>query len=192
MRKKIFDYCLVALAAIVLSTSLAWAQSGQITVSGVVTSQTDGETIIGANILVKGTTVGTITDIDGNYSINAAIGQTLVFSYIGFRTQEVKVAGPKLDIVREEDNEALEEVVVVGYGVQKKKLLTGATAQVKGEDIQKLNTNNPLQAMQGQTPGVNITSTSGQPGSADRSTSSTVWAATSQRSTLPTSRASTC
>ena len=165
MRKKIFDSCLVALAAIVLSTSLAWAQSGPITVSGVVTSQTDGETIIGANILVKGTTVGTITDIDGNYSINAAIGQTLVFSYIGFRTQEVKVAGPKLDIVLEEDNEALEEVVVVGYGVQKKKLLTGATAQVKGEDIQKLNTNNPLQAMQGQTPGVNITSTSGQPGS---------------------------
>ena len=164
MSKRIFDYCLVMLVALLLSASKAWAQS-PVTVSGVVTSQTDGETIIGANILVKGTTVGTITDIDGHYTINAAVGQTLVFSYIGFRTQEVKVAGPRLDIVLEEDNEALEEVVVVGYGVQKKKLLTGATAQVKGEDIQKLNTVSPLQAMQGQTPGVNITSTSGQPGS---------------------------
>ncbi len=164
MSKRIFDYCLVTLVALLLSASKAWAQS-PVTVSGVVTSQTDGETIIGANILVKGTTVGTITDIDGHYTINAAVGQTLVFSYIGFRTQEVKVAGPRLDIVLEEDNEALEEVVVVGYGVQKKKLLTGATAQVKGEDIQKLNTVSPLQAMQGQTPGVNITSTSGQPGS---------------------------
>ncbi len=165
MRKRFFDYCLVTLVALLLSSAMTWAQSGQITVSGVVTSQTDGETIIGANIIVKGTTVGTITDIDGNYSINAGVGQTLVFSYIGFRTKEVQVTGARLNVVLEEDNEALEEVVVVGYGVQKKKLLTGATAQVKGEDIQKLNTNNPLQAMQGQTPGVNITSTSGQPGS---------------------------
>ena len=115
MRKRFFDYCLVTLVKLLLSSAMAWAQSGQITVSGVVTSQTDGETIIGANIIVKGTTVGTITDIDGNYSISAGVGQTLVFSYIGFETKEVKVTGSRLDVVLEEDNEALEEVVVVGY-----------------------------------------------------------------------------
>ena len=165
MSKRILDWCLVTVATLLLSTAVAWAQGGQITVSGVVTSATDGEPIIGANVMVKGTTNGTITDIDGNYSVSVEKGQTLVFSYIGFERSEQKVAGPKLDVVLSEDNEALEEVVVIGYGVQKKKLLTGATAQVKGDDIQKLNTTNPLQAMQGQTPGVSITSNSGQPGS---------------------------
>jgi TonB-linked SusC/RagA family outer membrane protein len=122
--------------------------------------------LAGVNIKVKGTTNGTITDFDGNYSLGVEKGQTLVFSYIGFVTQEIVVADQKtLNVEMKEDTETLEEVVVVGYGVQKKKLVTGATVQVKGESLAKMNTNSPLQAMQGQTPGVNISSTSGQPGS---------------------------
>ena len=165
MRKKIFDWCLTTVTAFVLSSFMALAQTGQITVTGVVSSSGDGEPMVGVTVQVKGTTVGTVTDVNGRYEIRASKGQTLAFSYIGFERQELRVAGPKLNVVLDENNEALEEVVVVGYGVQKKKLLTGATAQVKGEDIQKLNTVNPLQALQGQTPGMSITSTSGQPGS---------------------------
>ncbi len=166
MRKRFLDWCLVVLAAFLLLPLPALkAQPSQISVSGVVTSGSDGEPMIGVSVAVKGTTNGTITDIDGNYSLRVGQGSTLVFSYIGFERQEVAVTGPKLNVVLVEEQAALDEVVVVGYGVQKKKLLTGATAQVKGDDIAKLNTTNPLQAMQGQTPGVSITSTSGQPGS---------------------------
>ena len=135
-------------------------------ISGKVTSATDGEPLIGATVQVQGQKSGIVTDLDGNYTINAEQGQTLVFSYVGYLTKSVKVGGAStINVVLEEDRQSLEEVVVIGYGVQKKKLLTGATTQVKGENIAKLNTTNPLQAMQGQTPGVSIQSTSGQPGS---------------------------
>ena len=137
------------------------------TVTGTVTSASDGEPLIGVTIKVQGVAnSGTITDFDGKYSINVDEGNSLEFSYIGYLTQTVKV-GPQdvINIQLKEDNTSLEEVVVIGYGVQKKKLVTGATSQMKGETIQKLNTTSPLQAMQGQTPGVNIQSTSGQPGS---------------------------
>lgn len=135
-------------------------------VTGEVTSATDGSLLIGVSVQVQGSSMGTITDLDGKYSLDVNAGETLVFSYIGFKTQSVKVGtSSTINVVLEEDNEVLDEVVVVGYGVQKKKLVTGATVQVKGENIAKLNTTNPLQAMQGQTPGVNIASISGQPGS---------------------------
>ncbi len=109
---------------------------------------------------------GGVTDIDGNFSVAAKSGQTLVISYLGFITQKVAVPanGAKLNIVLQEDRQSLDEVVVVGYGVQKKKLVTGATLQVKGDDVARLNTSNPLQALQGQTPGMTIISQSGQPG----------------------------
>ena len=88
-----------------------------------------------------------------------------MFSYIGYQSQEIKVGTSSvINVVLKEDTEMLDEVVVVGYGVQKKKLVTGATVQVKGDEIAKMNTTNPLQAMQGQPPGVSIASTSGQPG----------------------------
>lgn len=132
-------------------------------ITGTVVDQ-NGEPIIGANVVVKGTTNGTITDFDGNFQLDASVGAVLEISYIGFTTQTVK-ATANMKIVLKEDNEVLDEVVVVGYGVQKKKLVTGATVQVKGDNIAKLNTTDPLAAMQGQTPGVNITTTSGQPGS---------------------------
>lgn len=135
-------------------------------ITGVVTSATDNSPLIGVSVQIKGTSTGNITDLDGKYSVTARVGQTLVFSYIGFKTQEIKVSNNSvINVVLEEDNEILDEVVVIGYGVQKKKLLTGATSQVKGENVAKLNTTNPLQAMQGQLPGVSIASTSGQPGS---------------------------
>ena len=135
-------------------------------ITGVVTSATDNSPLIGVSVQVKGTSTGNITDLEGRFSVSARAGQTLVFSYIGFKTWEVKVGNSSvINVVLEEDNEVLDEVVVIGYGVQKKKLLTGATSQVKGENVAKLNTTNPLQAMQGQLPGVSIASTSGQPGS---------------------------
>ena len=159
----------VALALILLAGAVngLWANPLQDkTVTGTVTSATDGMPLIGVSVQIKGTTNGSITDIDGNYSVKATPGQTLVFSYIGYVSQEVKVGNDAvIDVALREDNEMLDEVVVIGYGVQKKKLVTGATAQVKGEEIAKLNTTNPLQAMQGQMPGVSIMSTSGQPGS---------------------------
>lgn len=142
------------------------AQAGRsITINGVVTDQTLGDPIIGANIMVKGTTDGTITDIDGKFTIQANSDATLVVSYIGFVSKEVEVANStQLNITLSEDMQNLEEVVVVGYGVQKKKLITGATVQVKGDDIAKLNTVSVLGALQSNTPGVTILKNSGMPG----------------------------
>ena len=121
--------------------------------------------VIGASVVEKGTTNGTVTDFDGNFSLNVKPGATIVISFIGFETQEIKVGNrDNFQITMKDDNAVLEEVVVVGYGVQKKKLVTGATVQVKGEDIAKLNTTNALTAMQASTPGVNITQSSSQPG----------------------------
>ncbi len=156
--------CFVMLCAIGLSG--AWAQGGS-RVSGTVISSSDNLPIPGVSVLVKGTTNGTVTDFDGNFSLSANSGDVLVFSFIGFETIEMPYSGEASvgTVTLEEEMSDLDEVVVVGYGVQKKKLVTGATVQVKGDDIQKLNTTNPLAALQGQTPGVNIVSTSGQPGS---------------------------
>ena len=161
--------CFLAMAMLLCfpasGVNAAPASQENLTVSGVVTSAADQLPLIGVSVQVKGTSNGAITDLDGNYIVTVQPGQTLVFSYIGFVTQEVEITNQRtLNIVMNEDSETLEEVVVVGYGVQKKKLVTGATVQVKGETLAKMNTNSPLQAMQGQTPGVNISSTSGQPG----------------------------
>ena len=121
--------------------------------------------VIGASVMEKGTTNGTVTDFDGNFTLNVNPGATIVLSYIGYQTQEIKVGNQSnFNITLNEDDAVLEEVVVVGYGTMKKKLVTGATVQVKGEDIAKLNTTNALEAMQSSTPGVQITQSSSQPG----------------------------
>ena len=121
--------------------------------------------VIGASIMEKGTSNGTVTDVDGNFSLNVNPGATIVVSYIGYKTQEIVVGNQSnFSILLEEDNASLDEVVVVGYGVQKKKLVTGATVEVKGEDIAKLNTTQVLGALQSQSPGVSIQANSGQPG----------------------------
>ena len=121
--------------------------------------------VIGASVMEKGTTNGTVTDFDGNFTLNVNPGATIVLSYIGYETQEIVVGNQSnFNITLNEDDAVLEEVVVVGYGTMKKKLVTGATVQVKGDDIAKLNTTNALEAMQSSTPGVNITQSSSQPG----------------------------
>ena len=121
--------------------------------------------VIGASVMEKGTTNGTVTDFDGTFTLNVNPGATIVISYIGYETQEIKVGNQSnINITLSEDDAVLEEVVVVGYGTMKKKLVTGATVQVKGDDIAKLNTTNALEAMQSSTPGVNITQSSSQPG----------------------------
>lgn len=153
----------VAFLFVTVFVQAGYAQSSS--ASGTVVASSDNLPLPGVNVLVKGTTNGTITDMDGKFSLSVENGATLVVSFIGFETQEIVFSGQPLNIVLVEEASDLDEVVVVGYGVQKKKLNTGATVQVKGDDIAKLNTTNPLQAMQGQTPGVNIASTSGQPGS---------------------------
>ena len=121
--------------------------------------------VIGASVVEKGTTNGTVTDLDGNFSLNVNPGATIVLSFIGYETQEIKVGSQdNFQITMKDDNAVLDEVVVVGYGVQKKKLVTGATVEVKGEDIAKLNTTQVLGALQSQSPGVSIQANSGQPG----------------------------
>ena len=139
-------------------------QSG-ITVTGTVVD-TEGLTMPGVNIIVKGTTTGVITDIDGNFRISVPDkNSVLVFSFVGYTAQDIVVGNQtNIKVTLQADALELEDVVVVGYGVQKKKLVTGATSQVKGEDITKLNTVNALGALASQTPGVNITSVSGMPG----------------------------
>lgn len=154
------------LTGVALLVGAGFLNAAPIKVTGTVTSATDGEPLIGASVFVLGTKTGASTDIDGNYAINAEVGQTLRFSYVGMNNREIKVTGPRLDVALSENSSVLDEVVVVGYGVQKKKLVTGATSQVKGDEIAKMNTTSPLQAMQGQMPGVQISSESGQPGAA--------------------------
>lgn len=127
----------------------------------------DGIPVIGASILEKGTTNGVITDIDGNYSLNVSSkNAVIVISYIGYKTVELKASDPGLaNVVLKEDTEVLEEVVVVGYGAQKKETLTGAVTVVTDKMIQgKGSLSSPLQAMQGQVPGVTITRNSSAPG----------------------------
>ena len=125
----------------------------------------DSEPLIGATVVVQGKQGGTVTDLDGNFSIEASDGEILVVSYIGYITQNVKLSGNNITIHLKEKANSLNDVVVIGYGVQKKKLVTGSNINIKGDDIAKLNTSNPLQALQGQTPGMTIISQSGQPGS---------------------------
>ena len=122
--------------------------------------------VIGASVVEKGKTGnGVITDFDGNFTLSVTPGATIVISYVGYETQEIKVGNQdNFQITLKDDNALLDEVVVVGYGTMKKKLVTGATVQVKGEDIAKLNTTNALEAMQSSTPGVQITQSSTQPG----------------------------
>ena len=134
------------------------------TVSGIV-KDSSGDAIIGATVRVSGTNAGAVTDSKGHYSITASRGSVLTVSYIGYLTKQVRLSGENVvDIVLQEDNTTLNDVVVVGYGTQKKKLVTGATVQVKGEEIAKLNTTNALGAMASSTPGVQITQSSSQPG----------------------------
>lgn len=149
---------------VLFSVVSGFAQS--MTVSGVVTSDEGNEALPGVFVVVKGTTTGTSTDIDGSYSISVEGGGTLQFSSIGFETAEFVVSGPKLDVVLKTDSYVLDEVVAIGYGVMKKSDLTGSVASVKGDQLQKTPAAGLDQALQGVAAGVTVNASSGQPGAA--------------------------
>lgn len=152
----------LALSPFFLGMGLAFGQ--QVQVSGTV-SDNQGP-LPGVSVIVKGTSNGTVTDFDGKYSIKAEPNGTLIFSYIGYKTEEIAIGGRQtINLSLEENVSALDEVVVVGYGAQKKKELTGAVAQVKSEELLKTSTADIGTALQGQIAGVNVTASSGQPGS---------------------------
>ena len=124
-----------------------------------------GEPIVGVNVVEKGTTNGAITDINGNFSIEVVTGAVLQISYIGYNTQDIKITDKtSYNIVLKEDVEALDEIVVVGYGTMRKRDLTGAVSQLKGDEIADLPLRSASDALQGKAAGVTITSTSGTPG----------------------------
>lgn len=154
---------LFTVVAFVLSGVMAFAQTK--TVTGTIVDEF-GEPIIGANVLVKGTTNGAVTDIDGNYSITGVSdSDELVVSYIGYASQTLPVGSQStFNITMKEDGENLEEVVVVGYGVQKKKDLTGSVSSIKSADIQNVAAANAMQAMQAKVPGMDLQQSSGQAG----------------------------
>lgn len=157
---KTFKY--ICLACFILLSHLTLAQEMQI--SGTVTF--NGEPIPGVSILVKDTSNGTASDFDGKYQINASQGDVLLFSYVGFTDQQIKIdTNTQIDVVLVEDNQQLEEVVLIGYGTIKKKDMSSAISTVKGEELSKRSVTNIQDALAGQLPGVQVQSSGGQPGS---------------------------
>ena len=144
-----------------------YAQQGNLT--GTAIAASDKEPMIGLTVLVKGTTNGTVTDLDGNYTLtNVPKDATIVFSMIGYKTQEVKVNGKNvINVVMEDDTQALDEVVVIGYGAVKKSDLTSSISAIKGDELKKLTGGNAMNALQGKINGVQITG-GGGPGTSPR------------------------
>lgn len=155
----------LAMSALFLLAGMPFllAQS-QIKVSGKVTDD-QKESMIGVSVFEKGTTNGVITDLDGNYMLSVKEGAVIVYSYIGYVTQEKKAVPGVMNVTLKEDTKTLDEVVVVGYGVQKKSSVTGAISQVKAEDMQNRTISNAPAALQGKTAGVQVIQTSAAPGS---------------------------
>lgn len=140
---------------------------GQVkTISGVVSAADTKETLPGATVQIKGTTVGVVTDINGKYSINVnGSNEILVFSFVGYITQEIPAGRqPVIDVMMKPSKTTLDEVVVIGYGTVRKSDLSGSVGSVKAEDITKITALNPVQGLQGNVTGVQVTSTSGTPG----------------------------
>ncbi len=154
------------LTALALLTLATVANAQNITVHGTVISATDSEPLIGASVVPEGqSATGVVTDIDGNFSISAPEGSSLVISYVGFRPKTVKAAA-HLTVALDEDSKILDEVVVVGYSTQRKVDVTGAITAVDVNEINKQNENNPIKALQGRVPGMNIAADGGPSGSA--------------------------
>lgn len=162
-----FKFLIITLVMVCAQDAFAQTK----TISGLVSDEA-GLPLPGVTVVVKGTVNGTTTDFDGNYSIgNVGPEDRLVFTYIGMVSQTITVGQQNtINVNLEESYESLEEVVVVGYGVQKKALTTGANLNVKGEDIAELNTSTAMEALQGVAPGVSITRNNGQPGAGTKVT----------------------
>lgn len=159
-------YIVLANATTSAPTSASISQQKK-AIKGVV-RDAQGEPIIGANVIEKGTTNGIITDMDGAFSLEVAPGATISVSYIGYNTQEIKVGDQStIEIKMREDSQALNEVVVVGYGVQRKVTTTGAVTKLEGDAIQKMTVVNATKALQGLSPGITIMDRGGAPGSDD-------------------------
>ncbi len=138
----------------------------ELNVKGVVTSADDGQPIPGATVVVKGKTTGIITSLDGTYSLKVPGNATLIFSFVGLKSQEVTVNNKTtINVSLASATEAIEEVVVVGYGTQKKSVVTGAISSVKAKDLEKVSPGRVEQALQGRVSGVTVAQNSGQPGS---------------------------
>lgn len=158
--KRILPFFLLLMSSIVMVAQ-------ELTVTGVVLAEDEPDPVIGANVTVKGSTTGTITDFDGRFSINVKKGGVLVVSYMGYVAQEVSVQNTNLiKITLKPDSKMLEEVVAIGYGTMKKSDLTGAVTSVSAEDLAKAPVANLDQALQGRAAGVTVTTGSGQPGQA--------------------------
>ena len=155
MKKYILTLCLALIGLSMMAQN--------ITVSGVVTSKTDGEPLIGATVRVKGTNQGTATDIDGNYTLpNVAKNATLIFNYVGFAERSLPVGGQTtVNAALTETTSALDELVVVGYGVAKKSDLTSSISTIKGGEINEMVAGNAMDALQGRVPGVQVASGGG-------------------------------
>lgn len=156
----------IFLSVIITCLFLANA-SAQTTVTGTVTSSEDGEPLPGVNVVVENTTKGTVTGIDGTYTIELGPDETsLNFTFVGYTTQTVAVNGrTTVNVVMEPDTQTLEEVVVIGYGIVRKSDLTGSVSSVKGEDLTRIPAVSPMQNLQGKVSGLQVTSPSGAPGS---------------------------
>jgi len=154
----------VILTMMLYSFGLASAQNSDGKVTGTVLDQSSGDPIIGVSISVKGSKQGTITDINGTFSISTKVGETLKVSYIGYAAQEVKVSSNKLIIHLKESEKSLDEVVVIGYGRQKRKDVTGSISSITGTDLLKTQPTTFDQALQGKVAGVMVQQISGQPG----------------------------
>ncbi len=154
----------IAIAMLFYAGLMSAQNSDQKKIKGTVTSETDGQPLFGVNVQLKGTNQKTATDADGGFSITARIGETVVFSYLGFVKEEVKITDAELTIKLKEDLKALNEVVVIGYGKAKRKDLTGAISSVSGDELRKTQPVTFDQALQGKVAGVVVQQTSGQPG----------------------------
>jgi TonB-linked SusC/RagA family outer membrane protein len=154
------------LLILLLTMVFPWVHAQEMTVSGTVTDGETGESIPGVNLIVKGTgSRGTVTDFDGNYRLSVSATDVLIVSFIGYKTQEIAVgANTIIDVALRLDIEQLDEVVVIGYGVQKKKVLTGAIESVSAEEINSTPVISVDQALQGRAAGVQLLNQSGQPG----------------------------
>ncbi|MCF8370055.1 MAG: TonB-dependent receptor [Bacteroidales bacterium] len=154
---------LLILISIFATCSFAFSQGK--TVTGTITSSEDNMSVPGVSILIKGTTTGTVTDFDGNYSISVKEGDVLMFSFIGMTTQEITVdSRTVINVVLETESTGLEEVVVIGYGTVRKKDVTGAVSVVGEKTIEKMKPIKAEEALQGTVSGVNVTAASGKPG----------------------------
>ncbi len=152
----------IVILILLFSTFEVFAQ--KLNVSGTITDAEDGMPIPGVSVVIKGTSMGTITDMDGKYSIKAEKGNILILRFIGMHSTEFEVTSIEHNVILEKDLVNLEEVVAIGYGIQKKKETTGAVVQIKNEELAKTTTSDIGTALQGQIAGVSVTSSTGQPG----------------------------